>query len=107
MSAMEVLVASITMVLAIVVLAIVFRVSQEVKEGFFRRFFKFLEIAFLFLVFGRTVVTLDFAYGIETYGFTISDVQLLTAFVVSSLLALAFIVLYFDWSKDAVAGWNS
>jgi hypothetical protein len=70
----------------------------------FNRFFNVLKVAFLFPIFGRTLVTLDFAFGIETYNSTVSDLQLFTSFVTSTLLALAFIILYIDWRREPVGG---
>jgi hypothetical protein len=94
--------------MALVVLAVVFRISEEMKVGMFRRFLNILKIAFLFPVFGRTIVALDFAYGIlQWYGVQVSYVQLLTNFVTSTFLAAAFLVLCYDWSREPIAGEGS
>lgn len=85
-----------------VVLAIVFRVSQEGRGDIFKRSFNLLKAAFLFPAFGRTIVALDYA-GLEVGSVPVSDVQLFTNFVTSRLLAIAFTILYVDWRREPVS----
>ena len=103
MLSIHVLAASFTVVTAVIVLVIVALISKAMKRSFFDRFFRVLQLAFLFPVFGRTIVALDYAYGfLQGYGVQLTDVDLVTNFVTSSLLAVAFITLYFDWSEEPI-----
>jgi hypothetical protein len=106
---MQVIVSSITVIMAVIVFVVVFQVSRELRSRMFNRFFSVLKVGFLFPVVGRTLATLDFALGIEPYRFIVSGVQFgnvldVTKFVTSTLLALAFAILYIDWRREPVCG---
>jgi hypothetical protein len=77
------------------------------RGGMFGRFFNVLKVAFLVPVVGRTVVTLDFAFGILNGG-EMADGLILdsTNLAMFALLTLAFVFLYVDWRKEPVYGSN-
>jgi hypothetical protein len=99
----------ITVIMAVIACIVVFQISREMRSGVFNRFFNVLKVTFLFPAFGGTLATLDFALGIEPYRLVVSGGQFgnvldVTDFVTSTLLALAFLILYVDWSREPVCG---
>jgi len=94
--------ASVSVIPPLVVLMIVFRISKEMTEGIFNRFFKVLKIAFLVIIAEGVLFPLALAFGIVYLALPVFIS--LTSY---TFLALAFIVLYFDWRREPVADLHS
>jgi chromate transport protein ChrA len=102
MESLVVLMASVvTVVPPLVVLAIVFRIAKEMKEGMFKRFFRALELAFLLITAQALVMPL------ALNGIAPLALPVFTSLASYVLLALAFVLLYTDWGREPVAGLDS
>ena len=98
--------ASISVIPPLIVLVIVFRISKEMTQGIFERFFKLLELAFSVIMAEGIAFSLALAYGISSppNPAPLLALPVFMSLTSYTLLALAFVLLYIDWRREPVAG---
>jgi len=102
MESLVILVASIvTVVPPLVVLAIIFRIAKEMKDGMFSRFFRVLEVAFVLIT--AQAILMPLALN----GITSFALPVFISLASYAFLASAFTLLYADWRREPIAGLDS